>query len=101
VVKDVEDEYSDIEWEDVVGGVEREAVKQVVVVVTQGKESHTKVKLSQENQLRGVDIGEERMRLIKGNIMGNLNATSNRIPTAISRTLRVVTKKNTLDQLCR
>jgi hypothetical protein len=33
VVKDVDDEYSDIEWEDVVVVVEREAVKQVVVVV--------------------------------------------------------------------
>jgi hypothetical protein len=30
VVKDVDDEYSDIEWEDVVGGVEREAVMVVV-----------------------------------------------------------------------
>jgi hypothetical protein len=33
VVKDVDHEYSDIEWEDVVVVVEREAVKQVVVVV--------------------------------------------------------------------
>jgi hypothetical protein len=33
VVKDVDDEYSDIEWEDVVVVVERGAVKQVVVVV--------------------------------------------------------------------
>jgi hypothetical protein len=34
----VDDEYSDIEWEDVMGGVEREVVKQVVVV-TQWEES--------------------------------------------------------------
>jgi hypothetical protein len=53
VVKDVDDEYSDIEWEDVVVGVEREAVKQTVVVVvreTQWEESQTKAKPSQENQ---------------------------------------------------
>jgi hypothetical protein len=52
-VKDVDDEYSDIEWEDmvVVVVVEREAVKKVVVVVeTQWEESHTKAKPSQENQ---------------------------------------------------
>jgi hypothetical protein len=75
-MKDMDDEYSDIEWEDVVGGVEREAVKQVVVVVTQWEESPNQVK--KINQLmRGVSIGEERMGLIKGNITGNLNVMSN------------------------
>jgi hypothetical protein len=50
-MKDMDEEYSDIEWEDVVGGVEREEVKQVVVVVvTQWEESQTKAKPSQENQ---------------------------------------------------
>jgi hypothetical protein len=33
VVKDVDDKYSDIEWEDVVVVVEREVVKQAMVVV--------------------------------------------------------------------
>jgi hypothetical protein len=32
-VKDVDDKYSDIEWEDVVVVVEREVVKQAMVVV--------------------------------------------------------------------
>jgi hypothetical protein len=40
------------------------------------------------------------MRLIKGNITGNPNATSNRIPTTISLALRVVTKESTMDKLC-
>ncbi len=50
-MKDMDDEYSDIEWEDVVVVVKREAVKQVVVVVeTRWEESQTKAKPSQENQ---------------------------------------------------
>jgi hypothetical protein len=47
--------------------------------------------------MRGVSIGEERMRLIKGNITKNPNVMSNRISIVISLTLRVITKKNTLD----
>jgi hypothetical protein len=47
--------------------------------------------------MRGMSIGEERMRLVKGNITGNPNATSNRIPTMISLALRAVTKEKTLD----
>jgi hypothetical protein len=47
--------------------------------------------------MRGVSIREERMWLIKGDIMGNLNAMSNRIPTMISLTLRVITKESTFN----
>jgi hypothetical protein len=51
--------------------------------------------------MRGVNIWEERMRLVKGNITRNPNVTSNRIPTVISLALIVITKKNTLDRLHR
>jgi hypothetical protein len=51
--------------------------------------------------MRGVTIGEERKRLIKGNITGNPNAMSIWIPTMISLTLRVITKEDTLYRLCR
>jgi hypothetical protein len=47
--------------------------------------------------MRGVSIREERTRLIKGDMIGNLNAMSNRIPTKISLTLRVITKETTLN----
>jgi hypothetical protein len=47
--------------------------------------------------MRRVSIGEERTRPIDGNITGNLNATSNWIPTMISLMLRVITKEYTLD----
>jgi Holliday junction resolvasome RuvABC endonuclease subunit len=51
--------------------------------------------------MRGVTVGEERTRLIKGNITGNPNALSNQILTMISLMLRVINKKDTLDRLCR
>jgi hypothetical protein len=41
----------------------------------------------------GVSIGEERMKLIEGNITGNPNATSNRIPPTISLMPRIITKE--------
>jgi hypothetical protein len=50
VAKDVDDEYSDIEWEDVVVGVEREVVKQTVVVVVR------------ETVGRGSDKGQAKSR---------------------------------------
>jgi hypothetical protein len=106
VVKDVDDEYSDIEWDDVVVVVEREAVKQVVVVVDTRWEETKRVR-RRPNQvkkiirlIRGVNIEEETVRLVKGNITGNPNVMSNQIPTAISLMLRIVTKKNTLHRLC-
>jgi hypothetical protein len=40
------------------------------------------------------------MRLVKGNITGISNATSNWIPTTTSLMLRVITKEDTLDRLC-
>jgi hypothetical protein len=43
--------------------------------------------------MRGVSIGEEWMRLIKGNITRILNAMSNQIPTMISLMLRVITQE--------
>ena len=48
----------------------------------------------------GVCVREERTRLIKGDITGNPNATSNRIPTTISLTLSIIAKEHTLDRLC-
>jgi hypothetical protein len=47
--------------------------------------------------MRGKSNGEERMRLVKGNITGISNATSNWIPTTTSLMLRVITKEDTLD----
>jgi hypothetical protein len=44
--------------------------------------------------MRGTCVKEERTRLIKGDIIGNPNVTSNWIPTTISLTLRVITKKD-------
>jgi hypothetical protein len=47
--------------------------------------------------MRGVSFGEERMWLVEGDIMGNLNAMSNQIPTMISLTLRVITMESTFN----
>jgi hypothetical protein len=52
VVKNVDNEYSDIEWKDVV----------VVVVETRWEESHMKVKPSQENQLTRARSGHRRRK---------------------------------------
>jgi hypothetical protein len=127
VVKDVDDECSDREWEDMKVVVKKEVVKQVtmkeevveecvvvmeeekvvslvvVVVDTRWEESQWRQnQVKKVNKLiRGVSIREERMRLIEGNIMGNPNEMSNWIPTTISLTLRVITKEDTLDWLCR
>jgi hypothetical protein len=62
-------------------------------------EGQTKPKNS--TLMRGVIVREERVRLIKGDIRRNLNATSSQIPTMISLMIKVITKKDTLDRLCR
>jgi hypothetical protein len=81
---------------------EGEKVVSLVVVVmdAQWEESQWRRQVKKVNSLiRGVSIGEETMRLIEGNITGNPNAMSNRIPTTIPLTLRVITKEDTLDWL--
>jgi hypothetical protein len=52
VVKDVDDEYNDGEWDVVEVVVEKEVMRRVVVVVEviQWEEDQTKAKPSQENQ---------------------------------------------------
>jgi hypothetical protein len=40
------------------------------------------------------------MQLIKGHISRYLNAASDRVPTTISLTLRVISKENTLNIFC-
>src|SRR6266540_2130057 len=42
---------------------------------------------------------EERTRLIKGDIPRDTNTTSDRVPTTIALTLRVIAKKSTLNGL--
>jgi hypothetical protein len=44
-----------------------------------------------------MSLEEERTRLIKCHITGNPNVMSNRVPTMIPLTLRVITKENTPD----
>jgi hypothetical protein len=103
VVKDVDDEYSSGEWEDMEVVVENEVMRRVVVLwgwysgnrIRQGPNQVMKINWLK----RGVSLREERMSHINGHIMENLNAMSNRVPTMISLTLRVITKENTLEWL--
>jgi hypothetical protein len=65
---------------------------------TMGKESNEGEPKSREStDSWEVSIREELMRIIKGNITGNLNTMSNWIPTAISLTLKVINKEGTLN----
>jgi hypothetical protein len=103
VVNVVDDVYSDREWgSEGSGGGGGEAGGGGGGGDTMGRVRRRPNQVKKINRLtRGVSIEKEKMKLIKGNIMGNLNTMSKWIPTTISLMLRVITKEGTLDRLCR